>query len=174
MKFKIMTAAAVLTLAACSSQGGGPVASAGPIDAFPGAEGFGRHATGGRGGQIIKVTTLEDSGPGSLRAAVETEGPRIIVFDVAGTIDLESNLDIRNSDVTIAGQSAPGKASSGPAVVAGSPGWDEQAASASTEAAVAVMVLNFMNFSFPGKPLSAVPDVGVVAVLQKTRRCCNK
>jgi pectate lyase len=63
---------------------------------------------GGRGGEIIHVTTLDSEGPGSLRAALDMEGPRIIVFDVAGAIDLAGNsLRIRNSDVTIAGQTAP-------------------------------------------------------------------
>lgn len=76
--------------------------------AFPGAEGAGRFAAGGRGGIVLRVTTLDDSGPGSLRAAVEARGSRTILFAVAGTIRLQSDLVIREPRVTVAGQSAPG------------------------------------------------------------------
>lgn len=76
--------------------------------AFPGAEGAGRFAKGGRGGVVIHVATLADDGPGSLRAAVEIRTPRIIVFDVSGTIALTRPLVVRHGAMTIAGQSAPG------------------------------------------------------------------
>lgn len=80
-----------------------------PTLAFPGAEGFGKFTTGGRGGRILKVTNLDDSGPGSFREAVEKSvGPRIVIFEVSGNILLEKKIRIREGNLTIAGQSAPG------------------------------------------------------------------
>lgn len=80
------------------------------IPAFPGAEGAGKYTTGGRGGKIVYVNKLDDAGPGSLRYALsEVDGPRIILFNVSGTIFLKTKIDVSKGDFTIAGQSAPGE-----------------------------------------------------------------
>jgi hypothetical protein len=87
-----------------------------PLLAFPGAEGYGRFAAGGRGGRVIEVTNLFDYDssagekpiPGSFRAAVEAEGPRTVVFRVSGIINLKRPVIVKNSYLTVAGQTAPG------------------------------------------------------------------
>jgi pectate lyase len=82
------------------------------IPAFPGAEGFGATTPGGRGGAVVEVTNLHDSGPGSLREALQVRtGPRTVVFRVSGTIELAGWIEMKaaNSFVTVAGQTTPGE-----------------------------------------------------------------
>lgn len=118
---KLRAALALLLLlglaAGCDTNTRGPAGPADPEDpddeqpqpvlAFPGAEGFGAQATGGRGGRVIRVTTLAASGPGSLQEALDQDEPRIVVFAVSGVIEADP-IRIRHGDLTIAGQTAPG------------------------------------------------------------------
>jgi len=78
------------------------------IPSFPGAEGWGAVTVGGRAGAVLHVTNLNESGPGSFRAACEASGPRTVVFDISGIIWLTNEVQVTNSFITIAGQTAPG------------------------------------------------------------------
>ncbi|HZZ83175.1 MAG TPA: hypothetical protein VFE30_01460 [Anaeromyxobacteraceae bacterium] len=91
------------TAAAREGAGSPPAAPA-----FPGAQGSGAWARGGRGGEVFEVTTLRDSGPGSLRECVEASGPRTCVFRVGGVIQVERSMTVDHPFLTIAGQTAPG------------------------------------------------------------------
>jgi hypothetical protein len=84
------------------------LAASDSLPSFPGAEGFGAATPGGRGGRVIVVDNLNDSGPGSLRAACLAKGPRIIVFRASGIIDLKTPVVVREPYLTLAGQTAPG------------------------------------------------------------------
>lgn len=90
----------VLLLASFTSQA--------QLAAFPGAKGFGKFSVGGRGGEVIFVTNLNNDGVGSLRFACESQGPRTVIFKTGGTINLNSAIEITNPNITIAGQTAPG------------------------------------------------------------------
>lgn len=109
VRVAVLLWASLLTAAGCGggkrpcgvTEAGGEV-----LPAFPGAEGFGAAATGGRGGDVIVVTSLKATGPGSLQAALDRPEPRVVVFAVSGVI--EGDLMIPFGDLTLAGQSAPG------------------------------------------------------------------
>lgn len=106
MKLKTLIAMAAMMLATATTS---TVQAEEKQPAFPGAEGYARYITGGRGGKICYVTSLADDGSeGTFRWAVRQTGKRIIMFKVSGTIHLTSELKIQNGDVTIAGQTAPG------------------------------------------------------------------
>ena len=113
MKRLVMVAGLSLLLpllsAADTTEAPNPLPSAcAPLKAFCGAEGFGADSVGGRGGTVLHVTNPNDSGPGSLREALTATGPRIVVFDTGGTINLLSEIEIHNPFLTVAGQTAPG------------------------------------------------------------------
>lgn len=115
-KWGIILMAFVLCLSACKGDGGNEPTPSSSVIAFPGAEGGGKYASGGREGVVIHVTTLDDARDkstgqpaiGTLRKALQMDGTRTVVFDVAGTINLNSQLEITGGNLTIAGQTAPG------------------------------------------------------------------
>ncbi|MBI5209282.1 MAG: hypothetical protein HY927_04825 [Elusimicrobia bacterium] len=79
----------------------------GSLAVFPGAEGFGTDTPAGRGGRVIRVTTLAGKGPGSLREALGAKGPRVVCFEVSGTVRVDDDLEVREPFVTVAGETAP-------------------------------------------------------------------
>jgi len=105
MRFWKTRFAAVVVAATTATVTAAPASN---LPGFPGAEGFGSTTPGGRGGRVIFVTSLGDSGTGSFREACEASGPRTVVFRVAGTIALRRPIIVRNPFLTVAGQSAPG------------------------------------------------------------------
>jgi len=102
MRFRLLTAFAVALLLAASTR------SAEPLPAFPGAEGYGTQTGGGRGGQVLFVDNLNEDGPGSLRVALLSPGPRTVIFRTGGTIVLNEGINIAEPYLTVAGQTAPG------------------------------------------------------------------
>lgn len=100
--FQVLVFTLILGVGAVSAAG-----DVGSLPVIPGAVGFGIETPAGRGGQIIKVVNLNGRGEGSLRAAIEVSGPRLVVFEVAGAIELITPLEVSSPFITIAGQTAP-------------------------------------------------------------------
>jgi hypothetical protein len=100
------TLARVAVLSALAAAGFGSVTSA-AVPVIPGANGYGTTTAAGRGGQVYRVTSLAESGAGTLKACIDQKGPRVCVFEVSGMIKLTQHLPIRNPNITIAGQTAP-------------------------------------------------------------------
>lgn len=139
--------------------------------AFPDAKGFGRNATGGRGGQVIHVTNLNASGAGSLRAALETTGPRYIVFDVAGDIELSSRLIVGAGtnytydsatnalyeDVTIMGSTAPS-----PGITLRTSGPSSGIVSALMTVQVSNVIIRYMTFRTDDGDTSNADGINVI------------
>jgi pectate lyase len=138
------TASAQVTVAAPSTSQALP--------AFPGAEGGGAASVGGRGGEVIEVTNLNDSGTGSLRACIEASGPRTCVFRVSGLISSQSRLAIYNPYITIAGQTAPG----GGIVLGGVQQHGEQ-----LDVQTHDVIVRYMTYD-GNSPLPTGPDTGTV------------
>ena len=103
-----LTGTILLLISLCIASTASPAADSQKLLAFPGAQGWAAHTPGGRGGKLIRVTSLSPTGPGSLLEALETKGPRTVVFEVGGVIDLgKETVRITEPYLTIAGQTAP-------------------------------------------------------------------
>jgi len=121
--------------------------------AFPGAEGSAAGSVGGRGGQVIEVTNLNDSGSGSLRACIQASGPRTCVFRVSGLISNKSRLQVRNPYLTIAGQTAPGGG-----IVLGGPNQNGEALFISTHD----VIVRYVTYNGDNPNTPTGPDTGTV------------
>ncbi len=132
----------------------------GELPAFPGAEGFGCSTPGGRGGRVLVVTTLNDDGPGSLRSALEASGPRFVVFEVSGTIDVREQIVIDDPYLTVAGQTAPGG------------GITLRAAAGNTNGLVDIsahdVVLRFLRFRTGAQPGVSGEDLDGINIWRET------
>ena len=151
------SASAKITVAGASSPSSSPSSTAtcgsSGCPAFPGAEGSAAASVGGRGGQVIEVTNLNDSGSGSLRACVEASGPRTCVFRVSGLISNKSRLQVQNPYLTIAGQTAPGGG-----IVLGGPNQSGEALFISTHD----VIVRYVTYNGDNPNTPTGPDTGTV------------